>query len=138
MLILCTDVNIQVAALTVLGAVVAVLPSVPELTSCLMRPRFALSLTRGMEVFFFVLFSFSFFVLHFNYFFHFVFILLCFHFESFSVVQLFVFCMFACIPACVFKVQMPTRSDKAHSLMDIPAETMMLTKKLKSNWMRRK
>lgn len=43
------DVNIQVAALTVLGAVVAVLPSVPELTSCLMRPRFALSLPKGVN-----------------------------------------------------------------------------------------
>ncbi|XP_026275692.1 HEAT repeat-containing protein 6 [Frankliniella occidentalis] len=41
------DVNIQVAALTVLGAVVAVLPSVPELTFCLMRPRFALFLNKG-------------------------------------------------------------------------------------------
>ncbi|KAK3910632.1 HEAT repeat-containing protein 6 [Frankliniella fusca] len=44
------DVNIQVAALTVLGAVVAVLPSVPELTFCLMKPRFALLLTKGPGV----------------------------------------------------------------------------------------
>lgn len=43
------DVNIQTAALTVLGAVVAVLPPVPELTTCLMSPRFALSLTRGVN-----------------------------------------------------------------------------------------
>ncbi|XP_034231344.1 HEAT repeat-containing protein 6 isoform X2 [Thrips palmi] len=43
------DVNIQVAALTVLGAVVAVLPSLPELTNCLMKPRFALSLSRGIN-----------------------------------------------------------------------------------------